>query len=352
MAFDVTGAMYFVDGGNNRIRKVALDGTISTVAGTGAAGFLGDNGPALAAQFNAPYGLVFDKAGNLYIGDAGNNRIRKITPQGIITTIAGTGVSGFTGDGGSALQANLSFPRSLAIDANGNLYVTQGAIRVRKITPAGIISTIAGNGNNGFSGDGGPATGAALNNIKSIAVDANGNLYIADQDNRRVRKVQGTAPFNVAPLSLLLSVALGSPAVSQTVTLSSSRWCEPSISGQPPSAPWLTVSPASGTVTSAVSAPLTVTFHPSGLKKGTYSGSFTILDPGAGSVTQIPATLTVSGTAQQLRLSQVGVTFSALQARAERRRRRRPCKCSTPAPVPCRGPLRPVQLVQAATGSP
>jgi len=189
LAVDAAGNVYFVDNGNNRIRKVATDGTITTVAGNGVGGFSGDGGPATSARLQNPYSIAVDAAGIIYIGDDGNNRIRKVDAQGTITTYAGTGVSGFSGDGGPATSANLRVA-SLAIDAAGTVYFTdQGNGYVRKIAPNGIISTIAGTGTSGYSGDGGPGTSAQIRSPYGVGVDAAGNVYFAEISNHVIRRV-------------------------------------------------------------------------------------------------------------------------------------------------------------------
>ncbi|OJJ17694.1 hypothetical protein BKI52_27925 [marine bacterium AO1-C] len=186
---DATGNIYFSDANNHRIRKVATDGTITTVVGTGSAGFSGDGGLATAAQLFAPRGLVFDASGNLYIADASNRRVRKVATNGIITTVAGTGSSGFSGDGGAATAATLNLPYGIAVDASGNLYIAdRNEHRVRKIDAVtGIISTVAGNGGTTDNGDGGLATAAAIRFPNGVAIDNGGNLYIASEG--RLRKV-------------------------------------------------------------------------------------------------------------------------------------------------------------------
>ncbi len=193
MATDAAGNLYFTESRAARIRKVNSMGTISTVAGTGERGFGGDGGPATEAQLDFPSGMATDAAGNLYIADQVNNRIRKVDSLGVISTIAGTGERGFGGDGGPAVQAQFNWPRGLTMDGAGNLFIAdQGNHRIRMVDFAGTISTIAGTGEQGFDGDGGPATEAQLNSPPGVAVDSEGNLYIADLVNHRIRKVDSS----------------------------------------------------------------------------------------------------------------------------------------------------------------
>jgi uncharacterized protein (TIGR03437 family) len=200
VAVDSGGNLFIGDIWNNRIRKVTPAGTISTVAGNGTLGYSGDGGPATSAELQYPQSVAVDSGGNLFIADLYNYRIRKVTPAGTISTVAGNGTAGFSGDGGPATSAALSFPKSVAVDGAGNLFVAdQFNNRVRKVTPAGTISTVAGNGTAGFSGDGGPAISAELNNPTGVAVDGAGNLFIADYYNNRVRKV--------TPAGIISSVA-------------------------------------------------------------------------------------------------------------------------------------------------
>jgi uncharacterized protein (TIGR03437 family) len=189
VAVDAAGNLYIA--GASRIRKVSPSGIISTAAGNGTRGFSGDDGPATSASLNQPSGVAVDAAGNLYIADYYNYRIRKVSPSGIISTAAGNGTQGFSGDGGPATSAALDVPEAVAVDAAGNLYIADSTNygRIRKVSPSGVISTVAGNGRYAFSGDGGPATSASLGFPEGVAVDAAGNLYIADSDNSRIRKV-------------------------------------------------------------------------------------------------------------------------------------------------------------------
>ena len=195
MAFDGAGNLVFADTGNNRIRRIDASGTIATLAGTGEGDFSGDAGPAVAAQLNGPYGVAMDSAGNLVFADSLNNRIRRIDLSGTITTIAGTSQSGFSGDGGPAVAAELNFPEDVAIDGSGYLYIADTANhRIRRVDPSGTIATVAGTGEEGFSGDGAPAVSAQLSGPKGVAVDGAGNLYIADSANHRIRRI---TPFGI-----------------------------------------------------------------------------------------------------------------------------------------------------------
>lgn len=194
---DRMGNTYLSDCFNHRIRKITAAGTITTFAGTGIAGFSGDGGPAKNAELSFPTGIVFDREGNMLVADSGNNRIRSIKPSGIITTIAGTGIAGYSGDNGPAVQAELNTPWGLAVDGAGDLFLADVVNNaIRRIDAFGTITTVAGNGMAGYSGDGGPATIAELNSPRSVIVDSHGNLYIADNLNHRVRKVDARGIIN------------------------------------------------------------------------------------------------------------------------------------------------------------
>jgi uncharacterized protein (TIGR03437 family) len=210
VAVDLLGNVYIADSNDHRIRKVATDGTISTIAGDGFPGFLGDGGPAAAARLNTPYGIAVDTAGNLYIADLGNNRIRMVSPAGTITTVSGTDklqaprnvaldaagnlyISEFGGDGGPATAAQLSFPAGLAFDSSGNLYIADSSNnRVRKIA-GGIITTVLG------TGDPGAALPNQLNLPTGVAVDSAGNLDVADSNNQRIQQLTPAGVINTLP---------------------------------------------------------------------------------------------------------------------------------------------------------
>ncbi len=195
------GSIYISDRDNSLIRKVSPDGVISTVVGS-TFGFAGDGGPASLARLASPRTVKLGPDGSLYIIDFSNSRIRRVSPDGIINTVAGTGTSGFSGDGGPATLAQLSAPSGLAIGPDGSIYIgDRQNYRVRWVGPDGMISTIAGTGTSGFSGDGGPATRSRLNEVLGVTVGLDGSLYVADWFNQRVRRVTSTLPgFSVSDL--------------------------------------------------------------------------------------------------------------------------------------------------------
>jgi len=192
IAVDQAGNVYVAEAANHRIRKIATDGSIQTIAGTGVAGFAGDGGPASAAQLNQPYGLALDSEGDLYIADLGNSRVREVAASGVIQTVAGGGAlpATSTGQGGPATTAQLMQPRNVAIDGSGSLYISDfGANQVYRVTSDGELSLVAGTGTAGFAGVGTSALMAQLNAPAGLAIDSTGALYIADSGNNQVRKV-------------------------------------------------------------------------------------------------------------------------------------------------------------------
>jgi len=203
------------------VRKVSPNGIITTVAGIGNnSSYSGDGGPATSAGMKAPEGIAIDASGNLYIADVGSNVIRKVNKNGIISTVAGNGTFGYSGDGGPATGAQLGSSAAVTVDSSGNLYIgDENNHVVRKVDSNGVITTIVGNGTYGFSGDGGPATSAQLSYAQGVAVDTAGNLYIADYGNMRIRKV-GSSPVSVPTATPFFDPPAGNYNYGQLVTIS------------------------------------------------------------------------------------------------------------------------------------
>ena len=270
LALDHERTLFVPDTRNFRIVKVTSSGITSRVAG-GSHGSGGDGGPAIFAQLNFPTGVAVDHEGNLFIADRGGHRIRKVTVSGIISTVAGTGAAGFSGDGGSAAAASLSSPAAVAYH-NGNLFIADsGNARIRKVAPDGIITTVAGNGMFGFSGDGGIATAASFGTINGIAVDADGSLFVADSGNNRIRKVTFVLP---APTLTSVSPDLTSPGATTEITLKGTSFGSP-----------FTINPSSGiavehiqvidemTATATLTIASNATLGPRGITVTTGSGT-------------------------------------------------------------------------------
>ena len=295
VAVDKTGNIYIADRGNNVIRKVtATTGIITTIAGNGTAGYTGNNGLATSASLNGPDGITLDSAGNMYISDQYNNVIRKVTKStGIITTIAGNGTAGFSGDNGPATSAKLNDPSlGIAFDADGNFYIADdGNSRIRKVTVAtGIITTVAGNGTFGYSGDNGLATSAALNGPEGVGVDALGNIYITDENNviRKVNGPGGSVPATPGAIIGNATVCYGSSLTYSVASVSgatSYTWTLPSG--------WIGASTTNSITTTAVS---------SGTISVTANNSF-----GASA----PRTLSVTVNTVNSAVTQVGTTLTA-----------------------------------------
>lgn len=216
---DPQGNVLVADRSNHQVVKIAPSGILSVIAGNGISGYSGDGGPAANASLSFPSALALDRAGNIYIGDTGNYRIRRITSDGMIDTIAGTGLKGFAGDGGQAASASIDSVLGLAIDALGNIYFTESKVhRVRRITTDGIVRTYAGNGAGAFAGDNGPANQASLNEPWHLTIDSGGNLLIADFRNHRLRRVTPAGIITtVAGTGTATSNGDGGPAAQATL---------------------------------------------------------------------------------------------------------------------------------------
>ena len=211
---DLFGNLYIAEYYGQRVRKVTPGGVITTLAGNGTAGYSGDGGPATSAELNGPYRVTVDLAGNVYIPDSSNNRVRKVAPDGTITTVAGNGNTAYTGDGGPATSAALDFPEAVAFDSAGNYYIADaGNNVVRKVNASSTITTAVGTGIQGYAGDGGPATSARLYNPVGVAVDAANDLYISDQLNNVIRKVTGGIINTVAGTGAFGFGGDGGPAI-------------------------------------------------------------------------------------------------------------------------------------------
>jgi uncharacterized protein (TIGR03437 family) len=250
VAADLLGNVYLSDTDNNRVRRVDTKGIITTVAGTGVAGFSGDGGPATAAQLDLPYGLAADAAGYLYIADLGNNRVRRIAPDGAISTVAGNGYMASAGEGEIATQAPLLAPRNVAVDSIGNFYISEfEGHRVRCVSSNGKMNTLAGTGVAGFSGDNGPGTAAQLNYPAGLAVDGAGAIYVADSGNNLIRKIVSNGYASV------ITTFLGNNPIS--------------LSG-----PVAVAVNSSGTWFVVDSAPVVHSFTPSNVAWTTYAGSY------------------------------------------------------------------------------
>lgn len=308
-AFDAAGFLYASSGPN--VYKFTLEGVRTLVAGTGQDGYSGDNGPATSAQLSAASSLALDAAGNLYIADLGNHRIRKVVPNGTITTVAGNGTRGYSGDGGPATSAQLNYPRAVAVDSAGNLYIAdRDNLRVRRVDSSGIITTFAGNGRAGFSGDGGPASNASFSYDlidAGVSVDPANNVYIADIRNNRIRKIAGSAPtYTVTPATLNFSVTAGSTSAPQVLTLTGSL-AGLSWSASAGNANWLRISPLGGQMPASVA----VSVDASGLAAGSYQANLQISVPGAtpGSLSVAVAATVAPGEPPRLSSEPSALTF-------------------------------------------
>jgi uncharacterized protein (TIGR03437 family) len=310
LALDTKGNIFIADAGAHVIRKVNTENIISTVAGNGMPDFSGDMGPAVSASLNSPSGVAVDSAGNIFISDTMNSRIRKVDSSGIISTVAGSGTLGFGGDGGPATAASLNNPAGIILDKTGSLVFADSMNGViRRIDRMGIISTVAGQTNAAFPGDGGPAVLASIPVPTGLAFDAAGNLFIAQSDNGRVREVLAQAPTaQVSPLELQFKAPSGAAATPiQTLTFAAST---PGLAFSltiPPGHDWLHVSPESG------SAPRLIEVYadPFSLSPGTYRTSISVISPNALAVSSVVAVtfLVTKGTGPTLMLDKSSLSF-------------------------------------------
>ncbi|MGD1071167.1 MAG: IPT/TIG domain-containing protein [Bryobacteraceae bacterium] len=306
VAIDGAGNLYIADTNNNRIRKVSTSGTITTIAGNGNAGYYGDGLPATFALLNGPSRLALNSSGSIYFTDNGNNVVRSITPQGIMLTVAGNGKYGFSGDGGQAIAASLADPLGLAIDAAGNLLIADADNRrIRQVNTNGFISTLAGNGSATLSGDGRSPLSTGFGSPTDVALDAAGNIYISDHDNGRVRRIQASPSSVVlSQTGITFTGAVDSDSVPvQTLQILNGGagtigWTASASTSS--GGNWLSVAPTQGTSTSTTtSSPVTVTANPAGLAAGNYYGQIHIASPGVvNSPRLVTVILTVLSAAQ------------------------------------------------------
>lgn len=289
LAFDTQGRLHIADRSNRRIRRIDANGIVSTVAGNGAPGFTGDGGPATQAALLSPTAVAFLPNGTLLIADIEGHRIRSVDTQGVIRTFAGTGRRESSGDGGPATNASLHGPSGLAVDARGSVYVLeQDGNRLRRIDASGIITTIAGNGNAGFQGDGGSSLNASLNEpLLGIAVDAAGNVFFSDTGNRRIRVIRaGAVQLSTDRSSLSFTVRAGQVSPSTLVALSSApAGVQVAVRG---TQPWLLVSPPAP----LTPYPLEVSVDARRLAPGSYNATLEIAS-GVAPTRTIPITVTV-----------------------------------------------------------
>ncbi|MGA2248150.1 MAG: immunoglobulin domain-containing protein, partial [Verrucomicrobiota bacterium] len=285
VAVDNSGRLFVADIFNNRIRRVGVNGLITTVAGNGSAGYSGDGGLATNASLDTPSGVTVDSSGDLFIADTYNDSIREVDTNGIISTVDSDGSPGYSGASGLATSATLSYPASVVVDGSGNLFTADtGNNRIREINPGGIITTVAGDGIAGYSGDGGVATNASLDASAGVAVDGSGNLFIADTDNNRIREVVAGSPTitlkdvsanDVGNYALIIANAWGS-VTSSVATLT--VLLPPAITGQPGGLTVTNGGPASFGVTVSGTAPLVCQWQKNGVNLadgGSLSGSAT-----------------------------------------------------------------------------
>jgi sugar lactone lactonase YvrE len=308
IALDASGDLYFSDSNNSRIRMITPDGTITTVAGNGILGYAGDGAPAISAEFNAPRGVAVDASGNLYIADFGNSRVRMVAPGGTITTVVGNGIYGYAGDGGPATSAEIKYPDGVSVDVFGNLYVADSQNRrIRMVTPGGTITTVAGNGAWGYTGDGGPATTAELWYPSGVAIDSSGNLYIADNDAEVIRKVTSSSASSAPFISGLSPSSATAGGAAFTLTINGynfasgavAMWGNTALSTTYVSATNLTAAVPASLIATVGTAVVTVTTSGVNSAAATFSinpdpQTITFPNPGAQTYGVAPITLTAT----------------------------------------------------------
>ncbi|MBL8211411.1 MAG: hypothetical protein JNK87_11895 [Bryobacterales bacterium] len=346
--------IYVSDLDNHCVRQITEDGTISTKAGICVrSGFAGDGGPATEALLTRPLGLAVDSTGALFISDLGNRRIRRVDPDGIITTIAGTGVVGASGDNGPAIRAEIAVVDNIAFGPDGYLYLGDTSARViRRISPAGIISTfvsgvqangltfdrqgnilftdggggtlrkvtpsgnvvrIAGAGGQGFTGDGGPALNARFWNVFGVGQDDTGSIYLADSINNRIRRIAGTSVLRANPSLISFSFARNANAQSRSINITASDR-EPYAYRVSSTAAWLTVSVSEGSVNSDSELTFEVTANPESIAPGSYNARIILQETTTLETVLIPVNMTVSAETQRVILSQTTLLFTAVTA--------------------------------------
>jgi hypothetical protein len=292
-AMDAAGNVYIADYNNQRVRMVNTAGIISTFAGNGTAAYSGDGGQATDASLNYPVSLVVDAAGNVYISDNYDNHIRMVNTAGIISTFAGT-VAGYSGDGGQAAAAKINGPQAISIDAAGNIYFSDGSnSRVRMINTAGVITTIAGDGTQGYTGDGGQATAAEFRPLGGLAADAAGNVYLADPSNSRIRIVSAPLTITVNSPTICTSASATLTATGATTYSWSTGATTASIVVSPTTATVYTVSGVSGNSTGVATTTVTIaapTITTSGSTTICAGSSAAITAAGVTTYTWAPAT--------------------------------------------------------------
>ena len=291
VAVDASGNLYFCDYNNSRIRKVDTNGIITTVAGNGSFSFSGDGGQATNASLYGPVGLTVDTLGNLYIADKSNSRIRKVNANGIITTVAGNGTFGLSGDGGTATSAGLNLPCAVVLDTAGNLYIADTSDnRIRKVGTNGVITTVVGDGVGRYFGEGGTALSSSLYNPNGICLDTYGNLFIADTSNQRIREWIAAGPVQIAGPMITLAGATSALSGNYQVIVSSlygsvtssvatlNIGFPPAITNQPVAQTVINGSNAAFSVAATGTAPLAYRWQFRGTNLtdgGVYSGSGT-----------------------------------------------------------------------------